>query len=160
MLDPRAIRAVLPHRHPMLLVDRITALEPGRRIVGLKNVTINEPCYAHLGDDDPLECWAYPVTLMLESFGQVAGVLVNTRRRAAQASEDELMLFGAVSGMRLAGAQVYPGDTLEHEVRLERELGDKALLAGFIRAGARLVAEVERVVVAYRDRAQCRGHRP
>src|SRR5918996_5876055 len=70
-LDWREIRALLPHRYPFLLVDRITEIEIGRRIVGLKNVTINEPFFQGHFPDRPI----MPGVLIIEALAQAAGVL-------------------------------------------------------------------------------------
>ncbi|MFQ5931250.1 MAG: 3-hydroxyacyl-ACP dehydratase FabZ [Nitrospiraceae bacterium] len=70
-LDSTEIRATLPHRYPFLLVDRISELEAGRRIVGIKNVTINEPFFQGQFPDRPV----MPGVLILEAMAQVGGVL-------------------------------------------------------------------------------------
>lgn len=65
------IQRILPHRFPFLLVDRIVALEPGKRIVGLKNVSINEPCFQGHFPGRPI----MPGVLIVESLAQVGGIL-------------------------------------------------------------------------------------
>src|ERR1700729_1226450 len=71
-LDVEAIRALLPHRYPMLLVDCILELTPGERVVGLKNVTINEPFFdGHFPGQAVM-----PGVLILESMAQVAGLII------------------------------------------------------------------------------------
>lgn len=70
-MDSGEIRNTLPHRYPFLLVDRIRELEPGRRIVGFKNVTINEPFFQGHFPDRPV----MPGVLILEAMAQVGGVL-------------------------------------------------------------------------------------
>jgi len=70
-LDSVDIRNTLPHRYPFLLIDRIPELEPGRRVVGIKNVTINEPFFQGHFPDRPV----MPGVLILEAMAQVGGVL-------------------------------------------------------------------------------------
>lgn len=71
VMDIEAIRGTLPHRYPFLLVDRIRELEAGRRIVGIKNVTINEPFFQGHFPDRPI----MPGVLIIEAMAQVGGVL-------------------------------------------------------------------------------------
>src|SRR5918995_679259 len=71
MMSIDEIRATLPHRYPFLLVDRIRELELGRRIVGIKNVTINEPFFQGHFPDRPI----MPGVLLLEGMSQTAGVI-------------------------------------------------------------------------------------
>ena len=70
-LNVEEIQRILPHRYPFLLVDRIVALEPGKRIVGLKNVSINEPCFQGHFPGRPI----MPGVLIVESLAQVGGIL-------------------------------------------------------------------------------------
>ncbi len=70
-LEVREIRELLPHRYPFLLVDRVRELEPDRRAVGIKNVTMNEPFFQGHFPDQPV----MPGVLILEAMAQVAGVL-------------------------------------------------------------------------------------
>jgi 3-hydroxyacyl-[acyl-carrier-protein] dehydratase len=133
----------------MLLVDAVTSLVPGVSIVGIKNVTGNEPCYAGLRDDAPAGGYAYPASLVMESFGQVAGVLALHDRCRPQRS-GEVMLFARVTGFRFSGESVWPGDTLEHHAWIGRILPQATLLRGEVRAGSRRIAEVDRIMVAFR----------
>src|SRR5438105_9063352 len=74
MLDIEAIQALLPHRYPMLLIDRVLELEPGKRAVGVKNVTINEP---HFVGHFPGMA-VMPGVLLIEAMAQVAGIMMLT----------------------------------------------------------------------------------
>ena len=71
-LDYSAIQRILPHRYPFLLVDRITELEPDRRFVGIKNVSLNERFLSHQAGDGP----ALPPTILTEAVAQVGAILI------------------------------------------------------------------------------------
>jgi 3-hydroxyacyl-[acyl-carrier-protein] dehydratase len=70
-MDVEDIKRILPHRYPFLLVDRILSLEIGTRIMGLKNVTVNEPFFAGHFPDNPI----MPGVLIIEALAQVGGIL-------------------------------------------------------------------------------------
>lgn len=146
VMNLAAVEAVLPHRHPMLLIDRVTALEPGVAVRAEKAVTATEPCYAGC-DDVPYAGRAYPVSLVLESLGQAAALLWGVRLRA-----DEILMLAGVRGFRVTGA-AYPGDVLHHEVRLTHLKADTAFAAGRTWAGSRPVAEVATLIAAHRRRS-------
>lgn len=103
MLDVEQIRAILPHRYPFLLVDRILEMEPGKSIKGLKNVTINEPFFqGHFPGQAIM-----PGVLLLEAMAQVGGVLL----LSMSGNSGKLALFGALDNVRFR-KPVLPGDTL------------------------------------------------
>jgi 3-hydroxyacyl-[acyl-carrier-protein] dehydratase len=134
-LDFTEIRGVLPHRFPMLLLDRVDDLEPGVRLTARKAVSGNEPCYRDASGD------AYPPMLLVESWCQAAGVL------AVLADPGRVLLLGALGGVRFHGG-VYPGDVVEHRVALDRSTGDRAILSGQSLVDGRVVLDVDRAVVA------------
>ncbi|MCS7208755.1 MAG: 3-hydroxyacyl-ACP dehydratase FabZ [Fimbriimonadales bacterium] len=133
-LDAEQIRQLIPHRYPFLLVDRILALEPGKRVVGLKNVTINEGFFqGHF----PAKA-IMPGVLILEAMAQVGAVMVllqpEMRQRAA--------LLGGIDNARFR-RPVVPGDALIIEVEMlwmRREIGRVKAVA---RVDGELVAEAE-----------------
>lgn len=136
VLDVEQIRQILPHRYPFLLVDRILELEPGKRAVGLKNVTANESFFeGHF----PVKS-IMPGVLIIESMAQVGGVMVMTMPE----------IYGQGKGILLAGLDdvrfrrpVVPGDTLISEVELlwmRREVGRVRAVA---RVDGEVVAEAE-----------------
>lgn len=138
------VKTVLPHRYPILLVDRVRSVEPGR-VIALKAVTGNEPWYAELADDaDP----AYPAALLVESWCQAAGVLA-----ADSVDPGLVMLLGGLTGVRF-GRPVLPGDVVEHHVVLERELAGSVVVSGHALAGGDSVLTVERAVMAHRSHAE------
>jgi 3-hydroxyacyl-[acyl-carrier-protein] dehydratase len=149
LLSHAQIKGILPHRHPMLLVDGVRSLEPGSRIVAVKCVTGSEPCYAHLADDGAEQSYAYPRSLVVESFGQAASIIYCSRRRQEGDVPDQVMLFGSASRCRFEG-NVFPGETMEHRARLDRSLSDAAIFSGEVWVGSRRIAEVAQIIVVLR----------
>ena len=111
MLSAEQIQGILPHRYPFLLVDRIVEIEEGKRAVGIKNVSINEPFFAGHFPGRP----TLPGVLMCEAIAQVGAIAVLTDARFA----GKLPLFGGLDSARFR-RQVEPGDVLELHVELQR----------------------------------------
>jgi 3-hydroxyacyl-[acyl-carrier-protein] dehydratase len=134
MLDINDIRAILPHRYPFLLVDRIVEMEP-ERIVGIKNVTLNEPFFAGHFPDFPV----MPGVLIIEAMAQTAGVLVlkNIADRA-----NKLVLLVAVEHARFR-RPVVPGDVLRMEMKVLKRKASVAKVAGVATVDGLVVAEAE-----------------
>lgn len=147
ILSHAEIRSVLPHRYPMLLVDAVRSIEPGESIVAVKNVTGTEPCYADLSETAESFGYAYPRSLIIESFGQAASIIYMVRGQ--EAIKDSVMLFGSARSCRFHG-DVFPGDTMEHRARLVRKLSDAAIFTGEVWVDDRRVVEVEQFIVALR----------
>jgi len=134
MLDIEQIRAILPHRYPFLLVDRIIELEPGKRAVGIKNVTINEEFFeGHFPGHAVM-----PGVLILEAMAQVGGVLLLTMTGNA----GKLAYFGGVDKVRFR-KPVLPGDTLVTEVQLLKSRGDIGKVKVVGRVDKQIAAEGE-----------------
>lgn len=131
VLDTLAIREILPHRYPMLLVDRIIELEP-ERIVGIKNVTANEPFFMGHFPDFPV----MPGVLIVEAMAQVAGVLV---LKEIPGARDKLVLLASIEEAKFR-RPVVPGDQLRLEMKVIRRKATIAKMSG--------VATVDGVVVA------------
>jgi 3-hydroxymyristoyl/3-hydroxydecanoyl-(acyl carrier protein) dehydratase len=140
------IKRLLPHRYPMLLVDRVHQLEPGVSLTASKLVTANEPCYAGLDADAG---HAYPTSLLVESWCQAAGVLACLAEPNPDVLTGRVTLFGSISRLELP-APVHPGDEVRHHVRVVRLLSDAAVLQGESRVGDRTVLRVASVVIALR----------
>lgn len=104
VLDTRAIQEILPHRYPFLLVDRIIELTPGVRIVGLKQVTINEHFFQGHFPGAPV----MPGVLILEAMAQVGAVYA---LQQLEGRDDKLVLFSGIDNGRFR-RPVVPGDTL------------------------------------------------
>ncbi len=115
LLDVEAIRGILPHRYPFLLVDRILSLEPGKRAVGLKNVTINEGFFeGHFPGHAVM-----PGVLVLEAMAQVGGVML----LSMSGNSGKLAYFGGMDKVRFRRT-ILPGDTLVTEVELLKVRGN------------------------------------
>jgi 3-hydroxyacyl-[acyl-carrier-protein] dehydratase len=138
------IRDLLPHREPMLLVDRIESIDPGVALTAVRTVAADEPWCLGGG--------AYPAVLVIESWCQAASLLAAWQLRDAPGRADQVPLFGAISALSVHDS-VRPGEVLTHRVRLERAVHDTWMLAGTTTAGSRPVLTVTRVTIALRDRA-------
>ncbi|MYB22795.1 MAG: 3-hydroxyacyl-ACP dehydratase FabZ [Chloroflexi bacterium] len=110
-LDVRAIQGIIPHRFPILLLDRIVELDPGKRAVGLKNVSTNEWFFEGHFPGNPI----MPGVLIVEALAQTGAVAA----LSADEFQGKLGLFAGIDGVRFR-RQVVPGDQLRLEVEMER----------------------------------------
>jgi 3-hydroxyacyl-[acyl-carrier-protein] dehydratase len=131
-LDYSAIERILPHRYPFLLVDRITEFEPDKRIVGIKNVSINE---RYLSTTSGTSRPALPPTILTEVVAQVGAILI----LAKPEYKDLLIFFRGIERVRYRG-QVYAGDVLVVEARVKRLRNRMGVLEGRARVDGRIVA--------------------
>ena len=133
-MDINEIRALLPHRYPFLLVDRIVEMD-AERVVGIKNVTHNEPFFQGHFPDFPV----MPGVLIVEAMAQAAGVLVlaSIPDRASK-----LVLLVAIESARFR-RPVVPGDTLRMEMAVVKRKASVAKFAGRATVDGQVVAEVE-----------------
>src|SRR5713101_1375965 len=134
VMDIQAIREILPHRDPMLLVDRIEELEADR-IVGIKNVTVNEPFFAGHFPDFPV----MPGVLILEAMAQVAGVLVLS---SIPDRKNKLVLLASVEQAKFR-KPVRPGDQLRIEMKVSKRKATIAKMYGAATVDGVMVAEAE-----------------
>lgn len=109
MMNIKEIQELLPHRYPFLLVDRILEVEEGKKAIGIKNVTINEPFFQGHFPDEPL----MPGVLMVEAMAQVGLVAL----KSMEEYKDKLGVFTGIEKVRFR-RQVVPGDTIRIEVEL------------------------------------------
>ncbi|HEU4385651.1 MAG TPA: 3-hydroxyacyl-ACP dehydratase FabZ [Anaeromyxobacteraceae bacterium] len=138
-MDIRAIEAVLPHRYPFLLVDRVVELEPMKRLVALKSVTINEPFFAGHFPGHPV----MPGVLVLEALAQASALLA--RKSMTESAADQVIYLMAIDNARFR-KPVVPGDRLELRVEVVRHKGaiwkerGTALVEGEVAAEAEFMA--------------------
>jgi len=137
-MDIQAIREILPHRYPMLLVDRIEELE-AERIVGIKNVTVTEPFFSGHFPDYPV----MPGVLIVEAMAQVAGVLVLSQ---IPDRKNKLVLLAGVDGAKFR-KPVRPGDQLRIEMKLSKRKKSMAKMSGIASVDGVVVAEAEMLCV-------------
>ncbi len=143
-LEAADIMRLLPHRYPFLLVDRIVELEPGKRAVGIKQVTANEPHFTGHFPDRPI----MPGVLMVEALAQTAGIAV----MALDAYRGKLGLFAGIDGCRFKRL-VLPGDTLRLEVTVEKLRGMFGRVRAVATVADELAVEATLSIVIPRDQA-------
>ncbi|HYB97096.1 MAG TPA: 3-hydroxyacyl-ACP dehydratase FabZ [Vicinamibacterales bacterium] len=120
-LDYSAIERILPHRYPFLLVDKITEFEPDTRIVGIKNVSSNEPYLARAVNGR----MSLPPTILTEAVAQVGAILI----LAKPENTDQLIFFRGMERVRFRAA-VHPGDVLVVEAVVKRLRSRMGVLQG------------------------------
>jgi len=131
-LDYAAIERILPHRYPFLLVDRIIELEVDKRIVGIKNVSLNERYLAHAADGTPV----LPPTILTEAIAQVGAIMI----LAKPENRNRLPYFMGIERVRYR-RPVHPGDVVVIEavaVRLRSRMG---VLKGIARVDGKVAVE-------------------
>ncbi len=139
--DINEIMKILPHRYPFLLVDRVTITEPGKKGVGLKNVTINDGFFAGHFPQRPV----MPGVLMVEALAQTAGVVVLT----SGAHPDKVALFMSIEGVKFRKV-VSPGDQLMLEVEIIRDRERTSQVKGIGKVDGEVVVEAE-MLFSYTD---------
>ncbi|MEJ2039331.1 MAG: 3-hydroxyacyl-ACP dehydratase FabZ [Desulfosarcinaceae bacterium] len=136
LLDVREIMKNLPHRYPFLLVDRILELEPGKKIVGLKNVTMSEPYFQGHFPGTPI----MPGVLIIEAMAQAGGVLAI--KSLPQGSEGALMYFMGLEQVKFR-RQVVPGDQLILELEILKQRAKIMKFSGTAKVDGQLAAEAQ-----------------
>jgi 3-hydroxyacyl-[acyl-carrier-protein] dehydratase len=109
VLDTKQIMAIIPHRQPILMVDRILEMEPGKRAVGLKNITGNEPVLAGHYPGNPI----FPGVLIVEAMAQTGAVAIMSQPEFA----NKVPIFAGIDDCKFK-RPVYPGDQLRLEVEI------------------------------------------
>lgn len=131
-LDYAAIERILPHRSPFLLVDRITEFEVDKRIVGIKNVSLNERYLSHAADGTPV----LPPTILTEAVAQVGAIMILAKPENRQ----RLIYFMGIERVRFR-RPVHPGDVVEIEAVVLRLRSRMGLLKGVARVGGKPVVD-------------------
>ena len=134
------ILAALPHRYPFLLLDRILEFDHGKSIVGLKNVTINEPFFVGHFPEKPV----MPGVLILEALAQAAGMLVLLSDKSIS-RENSLFLFAGVDGVRYKRI-VIPGDQLMLNIEMLRYKQEVYKFKGVATVENELVCSAELII--------------
>lgn len=144
ILSINEIMRLLPHRYPFLLIDRIIEIEPGQRVVGLKNVSANEPYFTGHFPGAPI----VPGVLIIESMAQCGAVLFGQELEAGdpENSAKKLFYFGGIDKARFR-RPVTPGDQLVIEVTVIQRRAATARLKGVARVDGAVVAEAEMLTV-------------
>ena len=135
VMEQAEIQALLPHRYPFLLVDRVLELDPDRRVVGIKNVTINEPFFQGHFPGRPV----MPGVLIIEAMAQVGGLLAF--KSMGQAKNPVVYLTG-VDGAKFR-KPVVPGDRLRFEIEVVKKRAPFWKMQGKAFVEAELVCEAE-----------------
>ena len=136
-LDIVEIMAILPHRYPFLLIDRVIEIERHKRIVALKNVTANEPHFVGHFPNDPV----MPAVLQVEAMAQAGGTLLLTEF-SAEERESKLMMFTGIEGAKFR-RPVTPGDQLRIEVTVLNWRSTMVKLKGEVTVDGKRVSEAK-----------------
>jgi 3-hydroxyacyl-[acyl-carrier-protein] dehydratase len=131
-LECATIEKILPHRYPFLLVDRITELEMDKRIVGVKNISSNEPYLMR----SPSGVMTLPPTILTEVIAQVGAILI----LAKPENQQKLPFFAGIEKVRYR-RPVSPGDVVVIEVNVKRLRSRMGVLSGYARVNGTVVVE-------------------
>jgi UDP-3-O-[3-hydroxymyristoyl] N-acetylglucosamine deacetylase / 3-hydroxyacyl-[acyl-carrier-protein] dehydratase len=135
VFDTNAVQKILPHRYPFLLVDSVVEFEPGKRIVGIKNVTVNEPFFIGHFPGRPI----MPGVLIVEAMAQTGGILL---LKDGSEIENKLVLFMGLNEVKFRKA-VVPGDQLVMELTMLKARSATFKMAGRAFVKGELVCEAE-----------------
>lgn len=144
VMDIAKIRALLPHRYPFLLVDRVISLELGKKIVAIKNVTVNEPFFNGHFPTEPV----MPGVLIIEALAQAAALLAFESDQKAGTGEERIVYLAGIDDARFK-KPVVPGDQVHLHVEIERIVRNigkfkcQAIVDGKLAAEATLIAALQ-----------------
>ena len=133
MMDVREIQSILPHRYPFLMVDRILEMEPGKKAVGIKNITINEPFFTGHFPGNPI----MPGVLIVEAMAQVAGIMA-----FRSGVEGDTVYFMSIERAKFR-KPVVPGDQLRLVITTLQQRGNVWKFSGEAAVDGKVVAEAE-----------------
>jgi 3-hydroxyacyl-[acyl-carrier-protein] dehydratase len=134
MMDVTEIRELIPHRYPFLMVDRIVELEKGERIVGIKNVTVNESFFQGHFPTKPI----MPGVMVCEAMAQVGAIFAKCS--ADETNRDKIFLLTGLDRVKFKNA-VVPGDQLRIELLTHKRRGGFWKMAGVVSVDGKVVAE-------------------
>ena len=138
MLDINAIKKMLPHRYPFLLVDRVLEMEPKQRIVGLKNVTVNEEFFNGHFPSKPV----MPGVLIIEALAQTAGILMLSQEE----HQGKIPYFTGIDNARFRRT-IVPGDQIIMEIEVLRLKGSVGKVHAVAKVDAQVAAEADLMFV-------------
>ena len=138
-IDVNGIRRLLPHRYPFLLVDRVVEFEPNKRILGIKNVSVNEPFFEGHFPSQPV----MPGVLVIEALAQAGGLLTQLSKRGEGDPEGEQLFYLVKIDNAKFSKMVVPGDRLELDVELKRTIRNMAMYTAVARVDGAQVACAE-----------------
>jgi 3-hydroxyacyl-[acyl-carrier-protein] dehydratase len=135
-LDIQEVMEMIPHRYPLLLVDRLVDIVPGTSATGIKNVTMNEPQFQGHFPTRPI----MPGVMIVESMAQTAGVLVI--KTLGEGMKGKHVLFMSIDNARFR-KPVTPGDTMHVNVRVKQSRGAVWRFTGEVQVDGKKVAEAD-----------------
>lgn len=138
-LDINEIQEILPHRYPLLLVDRITEMEKGVSVTGYKNISISEPAFMGHFPGHPI----YPGVMILEGMAQAGGVLaLKSNDLSKEELQNKVIYFMSIDKAKFR-SPVKPGDQLVYKIEILKLKGTLIVLDGKAYVDDKLVAQAE-----------------
>jgi 3-hydroxyacyl-[acyl-carrier-protein] dehydratase len=140
MIDINEIQTILPHRFPLLLIDRVVTMEPGKSIVAYKNVSIGEQVFQGHFPGHPI----YPGVMIIEGMAQAGGVLAfkSMDTQAQEGTKEKVVYFMSIDKAKFR-APVTPGDRLEYRLDVIKHKGAIWMLDAKAYVDEKLVAQAE-----------------
>ena len=133
-LNIQQIKEIIPHRYPMLLIDRVEELVDGEKVIAKKNVTINEPFFQGHFPHEPV----MPGVLIVEALAQVGCIAILSKEE----NKGKIAFFGGIKNCRFKG-QVTPGDVLEMECVLTKQKGPVGIGEAIAKVNGKVVCKAE-----------------
>ena len=156
VLDAVSIVGRLPHRAPLLLVDRAVRAASGDFLRAQRAVRIDHP---DLGEGEPTSAMGYPATLALESCAQAAGLLALDTWNPPRAGMSRLLILGGAGRVDIHG-EAMPGEVMVHELRVTRRFSGAVLVSGTTCVDGRVLMDVHNLLLSFRDEANSGEYPP
>jgi 3-hydroxyacyl-[acyl-carrier-protein] dehydratase len=135
----------------MVLIDEVLSCEPGGSIRAIKAISGCEPCYAGMPDGAPKRAYAYPASLVIESFGQAMALLWLASTESDSLDVDRVLMVAAARDC-IVESRAFPGEVLEHVGRLDQVVAGTAFAVGETRVAGRRIARFGSLVAVVRPR--------